>query len=117
MLEGESPPSQTRPYNWNEQKYLRKEEEMNNKGLETFYEWQINGLDKDGNHEDLICHLEINDIKSVIAEIKDGHHVEILKRRGSDAWGEVSRDYFELDESNDLPKYIQKYVNKVREQL
>ena len=65
----------------------------------------------------MICHWDINDIESVIAEIKDGNHVEILKRRGSDAWGEVSRDYFELDESNDLPKYIQKYVNKVKSKL
>jgi len=99
---------------------------MSNKGLETFYEWQMNLIE----HEDIVdCwHWDIKDTESVIDDIKNGrsNDVEIIKRQGSDCEGEVFREYYQInfanksgepDETSDLPKYIQKYVNKVKEGL
>jgi len=99
---------------------------MSNKGLKTIYEWQINELNQWGEGES-IWHWDIDDTDSVIFDLtNDNVDVEILKRRGSNDYGEISRDYFELnfhnkpdmlDETDQLPKYIQKYVNKVKEGL
>ena len=99
---------------------------MSNKGLETLYEWQMNKI-RDGEIVDC-WHWDIDDTETVILDLKSGssNDAEILKRRGSDFEGELSRDYFELnlldkpdqlDETNQLPKYIQKYINKVKEGL
>ena len=90
---------------------------MSNKGLETLYEWQMNIYDEDG--FECITHWDIKDTESVIDDIKNGrsNDVEIIKRQGSDCEGELSRDYFQLNETSDLPKYIQKYVNKVKEEI
>tara|TARA_R100001377_G_scaffold78596_1_gene56418 strand:- start:360 stop:662 length:303 start_codon:yes stop_codon:yes gene_type:complete len=99
---------------------------MTNKGLETLYEWQMNIDDEDG--FECITHWDIKDTESVIHDLKSGcsNHVEILKRQGSNYEGEVFRKYYqinfanksgELDETIDLPKYIQKYINKVKEKL
>ena len=99
---------------------------MSIKGLTTIYEWQINGLNEWGEGEDC-WHWDIDDTDSVITDLTDDNvDVEILKRRGSNDYGEISRDYFQLnfhnkpdmlDETDQLPKYIQKYVNKVKEGL
>ena len=99
---------------------------MSNKGLETFYEWQMNIDNEDG--FECICHWDIKDTESVIDDLKSGrsNHVEIIKRQGSNYEGEVFREYYQInfanksgepDETSDLPKYIQKYVNKVKEGL
>jgi len=85
--------------------------------MKTIYEWQMNLIE----HEDIVdCwHWDIKDTESVIDDIKNGrsNDVEIIKRQGSDCEGELSRDYFQLNETSDLPKYIQKYVNKVKEEI
>tara|TARA_R100001463_G_scaffold645_1_gene2786 strand:- start:1046 stop:1345 length:300 start_codon:yes stop_codon:yes gene_type:complete len=99
---------------------------MSNKGLETLYEWQMNKI-RDGEIVDC-WHWDIDDTETVILDLKSGssNDAEILKRRGSDFEGELSRDYYQInfanksgepDETSDLPKYIQKYVNKVKEGL
>ena len=105
---------------------------MSNKGLETFYEWQMNIDDEDG--FECISHWDIKDTESVIDDLKSGrsNDVEIIKRRGSNDEGEVFREYYQIniniankasafygmpDKTSDLPKYIQKYVNKVKSKL
>jgi len=92
--------------------------------LKVHYEWAVRGIDEDGNTVDALDYPDIKDIDSVINHIEieqkeyGAFEIEIQKSYGNNDVGIVDRDYFEIypnDESFLLPKYVQKYVNKIKE--
>ena len=93
--------------------------------MSTIYEWEFLEVE-DGELSDNVFHLDMKDIDSVVIFIKHGHYVKVLKQFINQNLGSGDREYYDIftrdewgrvDETDKLPKYIQKYVHKVKERL
>ena len=83
------------------------------------YEWEVL-IDDDP------CHYDMKEIDSVVFDIKNGHYVKVLKQYWDKNLSSGDRKYYDIfpnddwgrvDQTDELPKYIQKYVNKVKSKL
>ena len=84
---------------------------------EIYWEWQVNEWCE--GHVDIhdCWHYELKDTDLVARAISEGYEVELIKGWGNDDEGTVDREYFDIHPKADshlLPKYVQKYVAKVR---
>ncbi len=89
------------------------------------YEWEFLEI-VNGELSDNVWHYDMKDIDSVVFDIKDGHYVHVLKQYINQNLGSGDRKYYDIfpkdewgiaDQTDELPKYIQKYVNKVKSKL
>lgn len=83
------------------------------------YEWEVL-------IDDNPFHYDMKEIDSVVFHIKDGQYVHVLKQYIDRNLGSGDRKYYDIfprddwgivDQTDELPKYIQKYVNKVKSKL
>jgi len=83
------------------------------------YEWEVL-------IDDNPCHYDMKEIDSVVFHIKDGQYVHVLKQYIDQNLGSGERKYYDVfprddwgrvDQTDELPKYIQKYVHKVKAKL
>ena len=93
--------------------------------MNTIYEWEVLEV-RDGELSDNVFHLDMKDIDDIVFFIKNGHHVKVLKQFINQNLGSGDREYYDIfprdewgivDQTDKLPKYIQKYVNKVKNEL
>ena len=88
---------------------------------EIIWEWQVNDMTCEfcEEHHDIhdCWQWDLKDTDLVAHDISEGYEVELIKSWGNDDEGCVDREYFDIhpkDDSHLLPKYIQKYVAKIR---
>ena len=91
----------------------------------TEYEWEVLEI-VDGELSDTVWHYDIKDIDDVVFDIRNGQYVHVLKQYWDTNLNSGDRKYYDVfskddwgrvDQTDELPKYIQKYINKVKEKL